>query len=426
MKGLRVLAWSSSSQLRGREEETHRTARELGADHLLVGSVRRAGGRVRIAARLVQTASGYYVWSEAYDRELVDLFAVQEEIARAIARTLEGTLSPRQRPSVAPGRVDAYDFYLRGRYLWNQRTTEALEQSVECFGRALVLDEGFALAHAGLADAYGLLAQFGVMAPAAAVPLARAAALRALELDPRSSEAHASHAMIGVVVPTGSGTRPRRSTGGRSSATPATPPPTTGSRSTCSRWSDGSPRRTRRSNSPASSIPLSLSIMEGKPYLLMLEHRYDEALEGYHGVVELDPRYARSYTGMGRTYLQMGRLTEGVAMLQKGRELAGDTAGVLGALGQAAAWAGDLEEARRSLATLRSMGESRYVPCTTFALVHSALGERQTAIDWLERAAERRDLPLSLIGVHPAYDALRQEPRFAALLMRLRLRFPAA
>jgi TolB-like protein/Flp pilus assembly protein TadD len=420
VKGLRVLAWSSSSKLRGREEETHRTARELGADHLLVGSVRRAGGRVRIAARLVQTASGYYLWSETYDRELVDLFAVQEEIARAIARTLEGTLSPRPRPAVAPGRVDAYDFYLRGRYLWNQRTSEGLEQSVECFGRALALDEGFALAHAGLADAYCLLAEYGMMAPAAAVPLARTAALRALELDPRSSEAHASHAMIRAMYDwqwDEAEALYRRSI----ELSPGY--------ATAHHWLAldllallGRFTEAHEEIELARQLdPLSLSIMEGKPYLLMLERRYEEAIEGYRRVAELDPHFSRSYTGMGRTYLQMGRLTEGIAMLQKGRELAGDSAGVLGALGQAAAWAGDREDARRYLATLHSIGEARYVPCTTVALIHAALGELQTAIGWLERAAEQRDLPLALVHVHPAYDALRQEPRFAALLARMRL-----
>jgi len=138
--------------------------------------VRRAGGRVRISARLVQTKIGFYLWSETYDRELVDLFAIQESIARAIARTLEGTLSVRHRPALSTQRVEAYDLYLRGRYLWNQRTTEGLQQSVVCFERALAVDERFALAHAGLADAYFLLAQFGVLPPGKAMPLARAAA----------------------------------------------------------------------------------------------------------------------------------------------------------------------------------------------------------------------------------------------------------
>jgi TolB-like protein len=196
VRGLRVLAWSSASKLRGREDDLQRAAREVGADHVLVGSVRRDGDRVRIAARLLQTATGYYLWSESYDRELEDLFAIQESIARAIAGTLERTLSARQRPPLSTQRVEAYDLYLRGRYLWNQRTKEGLEQGVECFGQALAADEGFALAHAGLADAYCLLAEYGIMEPRRAMPLARAAALRALELDPRSSEAHTSYAMI--------------------------------------------------------------------------------------------------------------------------------------------------------------------------------------------------------------------------------------
>ncbi len=421
VKGLRVLAWSSSSQLRGREEETHRTARELGADHLLVGSVRRAGGRVRIAARLVQTASGYYLWSETYDRELVDLFAIQEEIARAIARTLEGTLSARQRPSLSPGRIEAYDLYLRGRYLWNQRTTEGLELSVGCFERAIAVDEAFALAHAGLADAYCLLAEYGGLGPGQAVPLARAAALRALELDPRSSEAHTSHALIRAMhdwewdegealFRRAIELNPGYATAHHWLALDLLAP--------LGRFAEAQ----EEIELARQLDPLSLSIMEGKPYLLMMQRRYDESIDAYRQVVELDPRFSKAYTGMGRAYLQMGRFAEGIAMLHTGRELAGETSGILGALGQGAAWSGDEAGAREVLSTLRALCETRYIPCTTFALVHAALGEHDAALAWLEKAAERHDLPLALINAHPAYDELREEPRFAALLARLHFR----
>jgi eukaryotic-like serine/threonine-protein kinase len=418
-KRLRVLAWGSASQLRGLEEDTRRAARSLGADHLLVGSVRRVGDRVRISARLVETATGVYLWSETYDRDLLDLFAIQESIARAIARTLEATLSSLQRPALSPGRVRAYDLYLRGRYLWNQRTPVGLVQSVACFEQALAVDDGFALAHSGLADAYCLLAEYGVRPPDEAMPLARAAALRALELDPRSSEAHASHAMIRGMYDwewNEAEALYRR-------AVELNP-----GYATARHWLGldllailGRFAEAHDEIEVARQLdPLSLSIMEGKPYLLMLERRYDEALEGYRRVMELDPRFSRAYTGMGRTLLQVGRFTEAMGMLEKGRALAGETPGVLGALGQGLAWSGNADGARAILSTLRTLCETGYVPCTTFALVHAALGETGKAIDWLERAADRHDLPLAMIHVHPAYDALRAEPRFAALLERLR------
>jgi eukaryotic-like serine/threonine-protein kinase len=419
---LRVLAWHSASRLRGREEDTRRDARDLGADHLLVGSVRRAGDRVRISARLVETATGLYLWSESYDRELLDLFAIQESIARAIARTLEGTLSTRQRPTLSAARLQAYDLYLRGRYLWNQRTADGLEQSVACFTQALAIDEAFALAHSGLADAYCLLAEYGIRPPEETMPLARVAALRALEIEPRSSEAHASHAMIRGMHDwewSEAEALYRR-------AIELNP-----GYATAHHWLaldllallGRLPEAHDEIELARQFDPLSLAIMEGKPYLLMLERRYDEALEGYRRIVELDGGFARAYTGMGRTLLQAGRFGEGIGMLEKGRELAGDTSGILGALGQGLAWSGNVDGARAILAKLVAMCEARYVPCTTFALVHSALAERGTAIDWLERAADRHDLPVAMINVHPAYDALRPEPRFASLLERLR--FPA-
>jgi serine/threonine-protein kinase len=418
VRGLRVIAWSSSSKLRGSEEETHRTARELGADHLLVGSVRRAGGRVRIAARLVDTSNGVYLWSETFDRELVDLFAIQESIARSIARTLEGTLSARQRPALSTSRVEAYDHYLRGRYLWNRRTAEGLAQSVESFRQAVAADEGFALGHAGLADAYCLMAEYGITAPSEAVPQARAAALRALELDPRSSEAHTSHALIRSLFDwewDEAEALYRR-------AIELSP-----GYATAHHWlaldllallgrfgeAHEEVERARQLD------PLSLVIMEGRPYLMLLERRYEEAVDGFRRVTELDPQFARAHTGMGRALAQMGRFDEGIAKLQLGRQISGDTSGILGALGQMQGWAGYHDAARQTLGLLHTLSETRYIPCSTFALVHAGLGENARALDWLERAAERRDLPLPFVNVHPVYDSLRQEPRFTALLERL-------
>jgi serine/threonine protein kinase/tetratricopeptide (TPR) repeat protein len=420
VNGLRVLAWGSSSKLRGRDEDIHRTARELGADHLLVGSVRRAGGRVRISARLVQTATGYYLWTETYDRELEDLFAIQESIARAIAGTLEGTLIARQRPAPSTRRVDAFDLYLRGRYLWNQRTTAGLMQAVESFRRALEVDEGFALAHAGIADAYCLLAEYGILPPSEAIPAARAAVLRALELDPRSPEAHAAHALVRSMHDwewaEGEALYRR--------AIELSP-----GYATAHHWLGldllaplGRFDEAHHEVELARQLdPLSIGIMEGKPYLLMLQRRYDEAADAYREVIELDPHFWRAHTGLGRTYLLMGRFAEGLALLEEGRVIAGETPGILGAIGQGLAWSGDHPGARQVISKLEELCQTRYIPCTTFALVHSALDEPGLALDWLDRAAERHDLPLALVAAHPAYDALRGQARFTDLLDRLRL-----
>jgi serine/threonine protein kinase/tetratricopeptide (TPR) repeat protein len=416
--GLLVVAWNTAAQLRGREQDLQAIGDQLKVHAVLMGSVRKAGERVRIAARLVETATGYYLWSEAYDRQLQDLFAIQEEIARSIAGTLTRTLADRRAPAAAsrqPGNLEAYTLYLKGRYFWNKRTAEGLKKAIECFEQAIAADERSALAHTGLADAYCLLADYGLMHPREAMPRARSAALKALDLDPRSAEAHTSYALI-------------RSEYDRQweeaeafyrRALELNP-----SYATAHHWfaidylgMQGRFDEAHREIDAARQLdPLSMIIREGKPFLLMLERRYDEAIDLCRDLAALDPTYYKFFTAMGRIYTQKGNYVEAVAMLQKGRAMAGDLPNILGALGQTYAFAGERAEARRLLEGLSEQSTRKYVPSTCFALIHAGLGENDQALGWLEKGAERRELSLSALKVHPAYDSLRHEPRFTALL----------
>jgi len=422
VQGLKVVAWNSAAQLRGREHDIQAIGEQLKVHAVLMGSVRKAGERVRITARLVETATGYYLWSETYDRWIQDLFAIQEEIARSIAQTLSRTLAERRAPAVAgrqPGNLEAYTLYLKGRYFWNSRTPEGLRKGVECFEQAIAADEGSALAHAGLADAFCLLADYGLMHPSEAMPRARSAALKALDLDPRSAEAHASYALI-------------RSLYDREweeaevfyrRALELNP-----SYATAHHWfavdylgMQGRFDEASREIEAARQLdPLSMIILEGKPYLLMLAHRYDEAVDLCRELTRLDPAYYKFYTAMGRAHTQKGDYAEAIAMLQKGRSMAGDLPNILGALGQTYALAGQRAEARRLLEELSRQATRQYVASTCFALIHAGLGEKDEALAWLEKGAEQRELPLSTLKVHPAYDSLRGEPRFAALLRQMR------
>jgi TolB-like protein/Flp pilus assembly protein TadD len=419
VRGLRVLAWHSASKLREHGDPLE-TARGIGAETVLVGSVRRSSGRLRISARLVQTATGHYLWSEIYDRDIVDLFTIQEEIARSIARTLEGTVVARQGAPVSPRRLEAYDLYLRGRYLANRRTDDGLRQSVECFERALLIDEGFAAAHAGRADAYCLLADYGIASPDQVIPKARASALRALELDPRSAEAHASHALIRSLHDwqwEEAEALYRRAIELNPGYAAAHHWLSVDLLAALGRFAEAHDEIERARQLD----PLSLIIQEGKPYLLMLERRFDEAVEGYRRVSELDRGFAKAYTGMGRALSQVGRFDDAVAMLLEGRKLAGTIPSILGALGQTYGRAGNVGAARDVLAELHALAATRYVPSNSFALVYSGLGELGEALAWLERGATMHELPLGTIKTHPAYDSLRGEPRFGELLKRMRL-----
>jgi eukaryotic-like serine/threonine-protein kinase len=421
-RGLRVVAWNSAVKLKGRADDAAGAARALGVECALAGSVRRSHGRVRISVRLVDAATGFYLWSDVYDRQIQDLFAVQEEIARAIVATLADTLALPRPPAGRrePGSVEAYNLYLKGRYFWTQRTDEGLRKGAACFEQAIAADPTSALAHAGLADALCILADYGFVEPAQVMPRARDAALTALELDPRSAEAHASFALIRAIYDWEwemAEAQFRR-------AFELNP-----GYATAHHWfavdflsSLGRFAEAHEAIDRARELdPLSLIIHEGRGYLLMLERRFDEALEAYQSVLDLDPSFYKVHTSMGRALVQQGRYAEGIARLEKGRETAGDVPSILGALGQAHALAGDQRLAREILDALAATARSRYVPSTTFALIHAGLGETDRALDYLEQGCDRRELPLSSLKVHPAYDALRTAPRFAAILRRLRL-----
>ncbi len=422
VRGLRVVAWNSAAKLKGRTDDVQAVARQLGAGAALVGSVRRAGGRVRITVRLVDAPSGIHRWSQAYDRQVQDLIAVQEEIAREIVSTLAESLSL-GRPAPAtrrPGSAEAYNLYLKGRFHWNKRTDEGLRTGVECFERAIAADPKSALAHAGLADALCLLVDYGFIRPGEAMPRARDAALRALELDPQSAEAHASYGLIRAIYDwewdeaEAFFRRALELNPGYASAHHWF---AIDFLSSVGRFDEAHGELDRAHELD----PLSQIILEGHGYLLMLERRFDDAIAAYRNLLEFDSTFYKAYTSMGRALVQTGEFHDGIAMLQKGRELVGDVPSILGALGQAHGLDGRPDKARELLTILGTLSASRYVPATCFALVHTGLGEHDQALGWLERGCDGRELSLSALKVHPAYDTLRGEPRFAALLARLHL-----
>jgi serine/threonine-protein kinase len=182
---------SSAARLKGQPYDVREIGRQLNVSTVLVGSVRGSGERLRVMVQLVDTSNGRYLWSETYDRQIEDLFAIQEEISRAIVRTLQLKLIA---PSIQHGayNLEAYNLYLKGRFQWNKRTAEGLKRSVQLFEQAIAVDQGFALGYAGLSDAYSLLADYGLVKPADIIPAADSAARRALEIDPTLAEAHAS------------------------------------------------------------------------------------------------------------------------------------------------------------------------------------------------------------------------------------------
>jgi TolB-like protein/Flp pilus assembly protein TadD len=419
LDGLMVVAWNSAARLKGQPYDVREIGRQLSVSTVLVGSVRGSGERLRVMAQLVDTSNGRYLWSETYERQIEDLFAIQEEISRAIVKTLQLKLIA---PPIQHGvyNLAAYNLYLKGRFQWNKRTAEGLKRGVQLFEQAIAVDQDFALGYAGLSDAYSLLADYGLVKPADIMPAAESAARKALEIDPTLAEAHASLGLIRSLYAwewAEAEQHYRR-------AMDLNPGYATTHHwfaidylGMLGRWEEAF----REIEIALQLDPLSPIIREGKGFLLMLSKRYDEAIEEYRQMLDLDCFCYKAFTAMGRAYTQKGMYEEAISMLQKGRSLSGDIPSILGALGQTYALANRPADARRLLEELAELAKRRHVSSTCFALIHLGLGEKEQALDWLETGARGRETPLAALRVHPAYDNLRGELRFQALLRKLGL-----
>ena len=423
VEGLKVVAWSSAIQFKGKSRDIYEIGKRLRVSKVLEGSVRHSGELLRITVQLIDTASGYYLWSETYDRRMQDLFAVQGEIAGAIVNVLEVQLTGRRRhESRDSGKADleTYNLYLKGRYFWNKRTEDGLKKSVECFQKALARDANSALAYAGLADAYTIQAHYGLKHPMELVPEAKSAALRALEIDPSLGEAHTSLGLIRSLYDWEWHEAERHYL----RAIEIHP-----GYATARFWYGtdflinlGRFDEAYESLNLAWELdPLTPVVKQSHGYLLFVSRRYQEATASYRQLLEDEPTFYKAHTALGRTLIHMGCYAQAIKSLETGRALGGDAPNIFGALGQAYGLAGDQQQARRMIEKLEEMSRTKYVPCTCFAVAHLGLDEKQTALDWLERSRELHELTLAIIGIHPAYDSLRSEPRFSLLLKRIGL-----
>ena len=421
--GMRVVAWNTAAQLRDRQQDVRSIREQLHVGTVLTGSVRIAGPSLRVRAQLIDTATGVYLWSETFDRPMQDVFAIQEEIARAIVRTLRVQLTGGEGALLARGRsnIGSYDYYLRGRYYWHRRTPEDLARSIEYFEAAIDADRNSALAHSGLADAHTLLVDYGLASPSIGMPKAKAAAARAIELDPALGEAYASLALIRSLydwewkearclyqraIELNPGLRHRAPLAGRRL--------------------DGAHRPFRRSRRPDRNRPSIGPALQHHPrgqnvYQVPagpLRRRGRRAIAASSRTI---PTFYKGYTSLGRVYAQQGKLLDAIRMLEKGRSLAGDVPNILGAMGQVYALGGEPERAREILSQLEQRRQNSWVPATVFAIVHIGLGEYDKALDWLERGCRLHEVPITALKVHPVYNPLRAAPRFQTMLDHLRM-----
>lgn len=419
---LQVFALGATS-VDPRETAIFSLGEKLGVDYVLTGSIRSRRSRIRVIAQLVRRPVQDYVWSETFEREAGDVFALQEEIARAIAAALEVKLAA-PGPSPQPrhtGDYRAYKLYLKGRYFWNLRTEPALWKGVDFFQQSVSTDNRYALAYTGLADSYTLLANYGWVAPREARQQAKAAALRAVAVGPGLAEAHNSLAHVLATYEwdweaaerefeTAIALNPGYATSHHWYAITLLGP--------LGRLDEALFEIERA----RSLDPVSLSINRDLAVIHVFRRRYDLALEQCKRTIAVDPHFPGGFWVQGLAYQQIGAHEKAVESFQHALELASDYPRLLGALGHGYALNGREAEARRILSRLEELGRHRYVNPFESALIYVGLGEFETAFHFLDRAYALRSYELVALQVDPRFDPLRLHPQYQRLVDLMGLR----
>ena len=424
VKGLKVVSRTSSFQFRGGAYDVREIGEQLGVHHLVEGSVRKAGDRLRIAVQLVAVKDGYHLWSERYDRQVEDIFAVQDEISQAIVDNLKiKLLGQRQQKLVKPPtyNFEAYNLYLQGRYHLNQRTGTGLAKSIECFEKAASEDCNYAQPYAGLAEAYVLEGTAGYLArsPDEAFSKASEAARTAIEKDETCAEAHLALALVHYRADWDWAKAERRfrraieindgyATGHHQYAMFLA----------AMNRLEQALAEIRRAHE---LDPLSLLISTAVGRILHFSRRFDEAIEQCRRTIEMNPQFPLAHFDVAIAYGNVGRYSEAIEAFKKWAELLGDTDLAKGGLAVIYAEMGEREKALQLAVELAAAAETRAVSPMTQAIVYVRLGELDKAMDFLEEAYARRDSPLVYLRVEPTFDPIRVHPRYPKLIEKIGL-----
>ena len=419
LPGLRVASRTSAFRFRGRDQDIREIARQLNVDTVLEGSIRRAGNRLRITAQLVNASDGYHLWSERYDREMADVFDIQDEITASIVKTLEPALLGKQKPVANrhTSNVQAYELYLKGRHFWHQRSSSTLQAGITYFNEAIKLDPRYALAHAGLADSYAVLRVYGLVSQDAK-PQAEAAAKRAMEFDPSLAESHFAAALFRYYF--------------------------------TENWPDSEPYFKKAIEiDPRSSMALGYyatflsarhrfeearkfvaKSMEADPLspfahalagvTLYTARRYGEAVQMAERAIELHPDFALALYGIGLASIRLGNDQRAIQTLERVISIAGRIPWYVGMLGMAYAASGRRADAHRCLEELADRSKTEYVfPFAAF-MIYTVLGDREKVYEQLQ-ALLKDGYPGSAVEMiaGPLLDDLFSDPRCAEIFARL-------
>lgn len=425
IRSLLVISRTSIMRFKGAKKPIREIAAELGVQYVLEGSVRKHGSDLRITAQLIDAPRDAHLWAEKYGGKLEDVFAIQEKVAGQIVDALKLTLSPQEQKNLEKRQTEnteAYQLYLKGRFWWNKRTEEGMKHGIDFFNQAIEKDPNYALAYAGLADAYILLQVYCYLSPREAVPKARKAAEKALQLDPLLAEAHASLAHIKSLYDwdwQGTENGFKRAI----ELNPGYPQ--------AHLWyaisfflMRGKVEEALVEMKRAQELdPLSLIINNDVGLMHFVAGRYGQAVEEYRRTLEIDPTFFVAHQCLGLTYLEMGKFEEAVHELKQALVLSKQSAVVLAALGQVYAAAGWARETDEVLTKLQDLSKSRYVSPYSIALIYARMKDTERALDWLYRAYEEGVLFImhAPIKMDPAFRVLHSDSRFNELLRKVGL-----
>lgn len=422
ISALRVISRTSVMAYKHSRKPLPQIARELNVDAVVEGTVLRSGDQVRITAQLIEASADKHLWSQSYQGELRDTLALQNRVASAIADQIRINVNPQEQAALKSVKLvnpQAYESFLKGRYFWNKRTADGLKVALAYFNQAIDEDPKYAPAYSGLADTTALLGdwQYAVMTPKEALPKAKAAAIKALELDGALGEAHNSLAFCLDGFDwdfDAAGKEFRR-------AIELNPSYATAHHwyawhlSLLGRYDEAIAEMRKAENLD----PLSLIINADLAELLVLAHSYDESIRQGRKTIEMDPNFALAHNQLAQAYLQKHMNDEAVAELQKAAQLSGGSPTVMANLARAYVASGKRGEAIKLLSGLKKRSNATYSHGSEIAVIYAALGDTDQAMNWLEKGFEERFNPGVLL--RPGFDPLRSDPRFQELLRRIGL-----